>query len=285
MVKLAMIQLQGAYEKAKNVEKACARVGEAARQGAQIICLQELFNTIYFCYQENPKYNEWAEPIPGPTTDAVAEVARREGVVVIVPLFESDRDERGETAHYNAAAVLGPKGELIGKYRKNSIPLSKKLMATSGNEKFYFRNGNLGFPVFPTPFGINIGILLCYDRHFPEASRCLALNGADVMFVPTATWAVSKPIWPIELQAHAVFNQFFVGGVNRVGYDEGGNPEADFFGSSMFVSPTGEILATASDTDEDIVYLEPDVELIRQVRDAWGCYRDRRPDAYHALVR
>ena len=279
MAKVAMIQMSGARDKAKNIEKACTLIRQAAQQGARIICLQELFNTVYFCITEVPEYFSWAETIPGPTTDRIAEVARQEHVVVIAPIYEQDRTVKG--IRYNAAAVIGTEGELIGVYRKNSIPLVKT-ETTSGNEKFYFNLGNLGFPVFPTPFGVNVGILICYDRHFPEGSRSLALNGADIMFAPTATWGISRPIWEIELKGHAVFNLFYVGGVNRVGYDEGDSPK--WFGTSMFVNPRGEILAQASDEHDDIVYTELDLGLIEQVRNAWGLYRDRRPDAYGALV-
>ncbi|MGD9764633.1 MAG: nitrilase-related carbon-nitrogen hydrolase [Candidatus Binatia bacterium] len=281
VVKVAMIQQQGAYEKEKNVAKARQYIRQAAQNGARIICLQELFNTIYFCFEENAKYFDWAETIPGPTTDAIAEVARQEGVVVVCPIYERSADVKA--VRYNAAAVLGAQGELMGIYRKHSIPLVRT-ESLSANEKFYFNVGNTGFPVFQTPFGVNVGIVICYDRHFPEGPRSVALNGADIMFVPTATWGMSRPIWEIELKGHAVFNLFYVGGVNRVGLDERGNPKGNFYGSSIFVTPLGEITATASDQHDDIIYSDVDTGVIERIRDDWGLYRDRRPDAYGALA-
>lgn len=297
MVRVAMIQMQGAYDKAQNIEKAGRYIREAAARGARIICLQELFNTIYFCFEENPKYFEWAEPIPGPTTQAIGEVARREGVVVVAPIYEEDKGSRG--TRYNSAAVIGTDGELVGIYRKNSIPLVDT-PTTFGNEKYYFASGNLGFPVFPTPFGVKLGIVICYDRHFLEGVRSLALHGADLMLAPTATWGLFRPVWEAELQAHAVFNQFYVGGVNRVGYDEKGTRgkvvdrggveepcgerKGFFFGSSIFVSPTGEVVGSASEEAEETIFLDLDLALIEKLRSEWALYRDRRPDTYRRLV-
>ena len=280
VVKVAMIQQHAFYEKEKNVETACRHIREAVKNGARIICLQELFNTIYFCFEEKAKYFEWAETIPGPTTDAIAEVARQEGVVIVCPVYE--RAAGVKAVRYNAAAVIGTQGEIMGVYRKHSIPLVRT-ETISANEKFYFSVGNKGFPVFQTPFGVNVGMVICYDRHFPEGPRSVALNGADIMFVPTATWGMSRPVWEIELKGHAVLNLFYVGGVNRVGLDERGNPNGNFYGSSIFVTPTGEVTSVASDQHDDIIYTDVDTGIIERVRDDWGLYRDRRPDAYGRL--
>jgi beta-ureidopropionase len=169
----------------------------------------------------------------------------------------------------------------VGKYRKIQIPLVK-MASITGIEKYYFRPGNLGYPVWPTETGVKVGTVICYDRHFPEGPRALALGGCDLMFVPTAT-AAGANIWELELQGHAVANLMWVGGLNRVGVDKGGGP-ADFYGRSFFASPTGEIVAQLGNEDDAILYSEIDTEVSAQLRDEWGFFRDRRPDAYGALV-
>lgn len=278
MVKAALVQLHLSNDKQENVGKASEFVRRAAGQGAKVICLPELFNTIYFCFAEDPKFYELAEPIPGPTIDAMAKVAQEEKIVLVAPIYEKVM----KGVMHNTAAVLGPDGELIGRYRKNNIPLVRT-PETSGDEKYYFKPGDLGFPVFPTPFGVTIGIVICYDRHFPEGPRILALKGADLLLVPIATLGISQPIFELELRAHAVANGFFVGGVNRVGADEGGFP-GRFFGSSIFVNPKGEITAQASDKEDDIIYADIDLEMIEYFRDAWCFFRDRRPDIYGPIA-
>ena len=217
LTKAAMIQFTGAFEKEKNIAKAEQYIAEAVANDAKIVCLQELFNTTYFCYTENPEFWSLAEPIPGPTIDHMCEVAKQHGIVLVAPIYE--QAIKGEL--YNTAVVIGPDGQIMGKYRKTSIPLVKTA-SLIGNEKYYFKPGNLGFPVWQTPFGVNVGVMICYDRHFPEHARLLALNGADLVFVPTATGGMSRYLWEIELQAHAIDNIYYVGGVNRVGFDEGG---------------------------------------------------------------
>lgn len=278
MVKAALIQQQCTLEKKENIKKAIGHIREASSKGAKIICLQELFNTIYFCYEANKKYYDWAEPIPGPTIDEIREVARTEKVVIVAPIYEMEM--KGEL--YNTAVVIGPNGEIMGKFRKMSIPYMTGLIL--GMEKFFFKPGNLGFPVFPTPFGINIGILICYDRHFPEAARALALAGADLVLIPTATAGGTRYLWEIELRAHAVDNIYYVGGVNRVGKDVGGS-ENLFYGSSLFVNPKGEILAQAGSDQDEIIYCDIDLSIISALRNEWGFFRDRRPDAYEIVCR
>ena len=279
MEKIALVQMTGALDKAKNLEKAAHHLRTAAQGGARIVCLQELFNTVYFCRQDDSTNFEFAETIPGPSTDAIGKIAREQQIVVIAPIYEQDATLKGR--RYNSAAVIGTDGEVEGVYRKHSIP-NVCTESIAANEKFYFAPGNLGFPVFPTSFGVKFGLIICYDRHFPEHSRSIALNGADILFIPTCTWGMSQPIWEIELKGHAVFNLFYVAGVNRVGQDEG--ESASCFGSSMIINPRGEVIAKASDRDEEVLFGDIDLDMISKVRSDWGLYRDRRPETYGALV-
>jgi N-carbamoylputrescine amidase len=252
----------------------------AAGRGARIICLPELFSTMYFCVETRREYFDWAEPIPGPTIDRVRAVARETGTVIIAPIFERAPDGR----FFNAAAVIGPDGEVLGQYRKSSIPFMDRARSAEprGNEKFYFTPGDLGFPTFPTPFG-RLGILICYDRHFPEGARVLGLGGAEIVFVPTATSRMTRYLWDLELRAHAVTNIYYVCGVNKVGVDVGGSAR-DHHGASMIVSPRGEILAEASATTEDVAIADVDLGVLPGLRELWGYYRDRRPEMYGPVV-
>jgi beta-ureidopropionase len=279
-VKIAGVQFVGNIDREANVQTAIRMVREAARQGARIVCLSELFNTMYFCVETRREYFDWAEPIPGPTIERMAAVARETGIVLIAPIFERAADGR----FYNAAAVIDPDGRVIGKYRKSSIPFMDVARSTEprGNEKFYFEPGDLGFPTFATPFG-RIGILICYDRHFPEAARVLGLDGAEIVFVPTATTRMTRYLWDIELRAHAVANVYYVCGVNKVGVDVGGSAR-DHHGASLIANPRGEIMAQGSDTKEDIVIADVDLSVIPELRALWGYYRDRRPDMYGPVV-
>ena len=216
MLKIAGVQFIGQADKEANIETAIRLVRQAAAQGARIVCLPELFSTMYFCVETRREYFEWAETIPGPTIERMGAVARETGIVLIAPIFERTTDGR----FFNTAAVLGPDGALIGKYRKSSIPFMDvgRSNEPRGNEKFYFEPGDLGFPTFDTPFG-RIGILICYDRHFPEGARVLGLGGAEIVFVPTATTFMTRYLWDLELRAHAVTNVYYVCGVNKVGVD------------------------------------------------------------------
>jgi N-carbamoylputrescine amidase len=280
MVRIAGVQFVGHADKETNVRTALGMIREAADRGARIICLPELFSTMYFCVETRREYFDWAEPIPGPTIDRVSAVARETGTVVIAPIFERAPDGR----YFNAAAVLGPDGDVIGKYRKSSIPLMDTARSAEprGNEKFYFTPGDLGFPTFATPFA-RIGILICYDRHFPEAARVLGLGGAEIVFVPTATSRMTRYLWDLELRAHAVTNIYYVCGVNKVGVDVGGSAR-DHHGASMIISPRGEILAQASDTASDMAVADVDLAVLPGIRELWGYYRDRRPDMYGPVV-
>ena len=275
MLKIAGAQLTGHVDKAVNLDKATRMVREAAGQGARIVCLPELFSTMYFCVERRPEYFEWAEPIPGPTTDRMGALARETGTVLICPIFERN----GET-YYNAAAVIGPDGSVIGKYRKSSIPFMDRARSREprGDEKFYFAPGDLGFPTFDTPFA-RIGILICYDRHFPEAARVLGLGGAEIVFVPTNTTRMTRYLWDVELRAHAIANVYYVCGVNKVGVDVGGSTR-DHHGDSLIANPRGEVIAQASATEEGLVMAGVDLSVIPELRALWGYYRDRRPDLY-----
>lgn len=212
--KCALIQQHFGSDRATNVEHGADLVRRAAADGAEIICLPELATHNYFCEVANPDYFEFAEAIPGPSTRVMQAAARDASAYVIFPLYERDLSD-GQL--YNTAVVIDRNGEIAGKYRKNMIPLTATGPHVPGaNEKYYFRPGNLGYPVFPTDLGITIGITICYDRHFPEGVRSLALAGADVIFAPVATGS-GRSIWELELQGHAIANLLWVGGVNRVG--------------------------------------------------------------------
>ncbi len=280
MLKIAGVQFIGQAEKEANILTAIRLVRLAAQQGARMVCLPELFNTMYFCVETRQEYFDWAEPIPGPTTDRMGALARETGIVLIAPIFERTTDGR----FFNSAAVIGPDGAVIGKYRKSSIPFmdASRSPEPRGNEKFYFSPGDLGFPTFDTPFG-RIGILICYDRHFPEAARVIGLGGAQILFVPTATTFMTRYLWDLELRAHAVANIYYVCGVNKVGIDVGGSTR-NHFGNSMVINPRGEILAQASDVGDDIAIAEVDLSVIPELRSLWGYYRDRRPDRYGPLL-
>ena len=277
-MRASLIQMSTEYDKEKNVLKAERLVREAADDGAQIICLQELFHTIYFPYELESRHLDLAEPLDGPTMDAMRELARETGTVLVAPIYEKALDG----LLYNTAPVIGPDGGLIGIYRKSHIPIVK-VETLTGVEKYYFTPGDTGFVTFPTPFDVTLGILICYARHFPEGARMLALNGAQIIFVPTATTGMSRYLWELELQAHAVDNVYYVGGVNRVGIDQGGS-ESHFYGSSMWVDPKGQIVAQASDEHDEVLTLDLDLAVIPGIRNDWGFFRDRRPDLYGGLA-
>jgi beta-ureidopropionase len=273
----ALVQMQFKRDRAQNIQRGADLVRQAGREGAQIICLPELATSIYPAYVEDPAYREWAEPVPGPATEAIAAAAAEVGAYVVYPLYE--RTEEGRL--FNTAVFIDPAGEIVGRYRKNSIP-DVRMAVMMGMEKFYFEPGDLGYPVFETELGINVAVTICYERHIPEGPRSLALGGADVIFVPTATGA-GRELWDVELRGHAIANLLWVGGVNRVGRDEDGS-DAEFWGSSFFSSPAGEVVASAGDDGEAIVHAEIDTELSRRLREDWGFFRDRRPEIYGSIT-
>jgi len=257
-------------------DKTVAMIEQAAEKGAQVTCLQELFNGPYFCCEQDAKWYELTEPVPdGPTVKLMQEVAKKHEMVLVVPVYEEDLPG----VYYNTAAVIDADGSYLGKFRKMHIPQA----APGFWEKFYFRPGNLGYPVFDTRIG-KVGVYICYDRHFPEGARCLGLNGAEIVFNPSATVAgLSEYLWKIEQPAHAVANQYFVGAINRPG-TEAPWKFGEFYGQSYFCDPRGQFLAEACRDDDEIVIADMDFELIRQVRNTWQFFRDRRPETYDSVV-
>lgn len=263
------------YDKVVNLGKAVEYVRVAAEKGAELVCLQEFFNTTYFPAEIDERHFDLAELIPGPSTEPLMEVAREHRIVIVASLYE--RVFAGE--YFNTSAVIGASGDLIGIYRKSSIPVTKTA-TLEGHEKFYFKPGNTGFRTFDIGLGPRLGVLICYDRHFPEAARALALRGAELILVPATTSGMSRPAWELELRAHAMQNMCFVGGVNRVG-DEGGY---DWYGSSVWIGPRGDVLVQAGDRDDEILVADLDFAEVESVRREWGFFRDRRPDLYTVLT-
>ncbi len=256
------------------LEKHLPMIHEAGKQGVQILCLQEIFNGPYFCPSQDRRWYDAAEPVPGPTLDKLVPLAKKYQMVMVVPLYE--REQAG--LYYNTAAILDADGSYLGKYRKTHIP-----QVAGFWEKFFFRPGNLGYPVFKTRYA-TIGAYICYDRHFPEGARALGLNGAEIVYNPSATVAgLSQYLWKLEQPAHAVANGYFVGALNRVGSEAPWNI-GKFYGNSYFCDPRGQIIACASEDKDELVVAELDLDMIEDVRRTWQFFRDRRPDAYRALV-
>ena len=247
---------------------------DAAAQGAQIIGFQEVFNAPYFCQVQEAEHYKWAESIPGPTTERFQALAKELGIVIVLPIYELE----SAGFYYNTAVVIDADGSYLGKYRKHHIPQVKGFW-----EKYYFKPGNLGWPVFDTAVG-KVGVYICYDRHFPEGWRALGLAGAEIVYNPSATSrGLSAYLWQLEQPAAAVANEYFVAAINRVGVEEYG--DNDFYGTSYFVDPRGQFVGdVASDKEEELVVRDLDLDLIEQVRQQWAFYRDRRPDAYGPLV-
>ena len=255
-------------------EKHVPLIEQAGTAGVQVLCLQELFNAPYFCPSQDARWYDAAEPVPGPTTEALAPLAAKHGMVIIVPVYE--RAQAG--VYYNSAAVLDADGSYLGKYRKNHIPHTAGFW-----EKYFFKPGNLGYPVFETRHA-TIGVYICYDRHFPEGARLLGLHGAEIVFNPSATVAgLSQYLWKLEQPAHAVANGYFMGCINRVG-EEPPWRIGRFYGSSYFVDPRGNFLAEASEDRDELVVADMDLEMIEEVRRVWQFYRDRRPETYGPMA-
>ena len=252
-------------------------IDEAAARGVQILCLQELFYGPYFAAEQDPRWYHFTERVPdGPTLRLMQEVAKKHAMVMVVPVYE----EEAKGVYYNTAAVFDADGSYVGKYRKNHIPHCLPAFW----EKFYFKPGNLGYPVFKTQFA-TIGVYICYDRHFPEGGRLLGLHGAEIVFVPSATTTGhSDNLWKIEQTAMAIANGYFVGTNNRVGREAPWN-FGEFYGSSYFCDPYGQILAQGSRDRDELVTADLDLDLIDKVRAHWQFYRDRRPESYEVISR
>jgi beta-ureidopropionase len=263
--------------KERMIEKHLTYIKQAADNGAQLVCMQEIFTGPYFCAEQQIRWYDSTEEIPnGPTIRLMQDVARKHRVALIVPIYEREQDG----VYYNTAAVLHNDGSYLGKYRKTHIPH----VAPGFWEKFYFRPGNLGYPVFDLGFA-KIGVYICYDRHFPEGARALGLNGAEIVFNPSATVAgLSEYLWKLEQPAHAVANGYFIGAINRVGTEAPWNI-GEFYGSSYFCDPRGQIFAQASRDRDEVLTADLDLDMIAEVRKTWQFFRDRRPDMYADLVK
>jgi N-carbamoylputrescine amidase len=281
-VRIALVQMSCVENPQENLDKAQERIRQAAAGGANIVCLQELFTTLYFCQTEEYEPFGYAEPIPGPSTAALQELAAELGVVIVASLFEI----RAKGVHHNTAAVIDADGRYLGKYRKMHIPDDPGFY-----EKFYFIPGDLGYKVFQTKFGA-IGVLICWDQWYPEAARLTALRGADILFYPTAIgWATSetsdtvrasqRQAWKTSHLGHAVANGVFVAAANRAG-TEG---ELEFWGNSFVSDPFGQVIAEAAHNDEEILYADCDLSKIAFYRSHWPFMRDRRIDSYGDITR
>ena len=280
-VTVGLVQMSCSTQPEENLAKAVAQINQAARQGAQIICLQELFRSRYFCQSEDNECFRLAEPIPGPTTEVLSQIAAEREIVLIGPLFE----KRAEGLFHNTAVVIDANGTLVGKYRKMHIPDDPLYY-----EKFYFTPGDLGFQTFQTRYA-RIGVLVCWDQWFPEGARLTALGGAQILFYPTAIgWHLAEKAkarqaqheaWELVQRGHAVTNGVYVAAVNRVGTEDG----LQFWGASFFSDPFGRLLARASQEAEETLVMSCDLGKIDTIRQHWPFLRDRRIDAYGNLTR
>jgi N-carbamoylputrescine amidase len=259
-----------------NIEHQMKLVDQAGKQGVQILCLQEVFNTPYFCAEQTTKWYDATEKVPdGPTIKLFQDVSKKYSMVTIVPIYEVEHTG----IYYNTAAVIDADGKYLGKYRKTHIPQ----VAPGFWEKYYFKPGNLGYPCFDTAYA-RIGVYICYDRHFPEGARALGLNGAEIVFNPSATVAgLSEYLWKLEQPAHAVANGYYVGAINRPGFEDPWRI-GEFYGQSYFCDPRGQMLTVASRDKDELVVADLDMDKIKEVRDTWQFFRDRRPETYGALA-
>ncbi|MDP6975600.1 MAG: nitrilase-related carbon-nitrogen hydrolase [Acidimicrobiales bacterium] len=274
-VRAAIVQTAWTGDKESMIELHEKYLAEAAAAGARVMCFQELFYGPYFCQVQDAEFYSYTEAIPdGPTTRRFQELAAKHEMVLVLPMYEKEK----EGFLYNTAAVIDADGTYLGKYRKTHIPQVKGFW-----EKFYFRPGNLGYPVFDTAVG-KVGVYICYDRHFPEGWRALGLNGAQIVFNPSATSrGLSSYLWKLEQPASAVANMYYVGAINRVGVEDLG--DNDFYGSTYFVDPRGQFVGdVCSDRDEELIVRDLDLDRIDEVRNQWAFYRDRRPDMYDGIV-
>ncbi len=284
--RVGLVQMSCSLSPEENLEKAAGKVREAAARGAQIICLQELFRSQYFCREENAGLFDLAEPIPGPATDVMGKLAKELDVVIVSSLFE----KRAHGLYHNTATVHDAGGEMLGIFRKMHIPDDPLFY-----EKFYFTPGDLGFKNFDTKFA-RIGVLVCWDQWYPEAARLTALQGASILFYPTAIgWhpAEKEEYGPAQLDAwktiqrsHAIANGIYVAAVNRIGFEQGPSDAGlEFWGHSFLSDPFGRVLTEASDNQEEILVHECDPKLQDEVRRNWPFLRDRRIDAYGGITK
>ncbi len=259
----------------KMIEAHLPLIEEAGKKGVQVLCFQEVFDQPYFCPSQDAKWYAATESIPdGPTVKLMQELAKEHAMVIVVPIYE----EEITGVYYNCAAVIDADGSYLGKYRKTHIPHVGGFW-----EKFFFKPGNSGWPVFQTAY-CKLGVYICYDRHFPEGWRALALNGAEYIVNPSATVAgLSEYLWKLEQPASAVANGVYIGAINRVGTEAPWNI-GEFYGQSYFVNPRGQIEAIASRDKDELLVHEMDFDMIREVRNTWQFFRDRRPETYERLT-
>jgi len=250
-------------------------IEQAGKAGVNVLCLQEVFNQPYFCPSQDVKWYAAVEKIPdGPTVKLMQELAKKYSMVIVVPIYEEDMTG----VYYNTAAVIDADGKYLGKYRKTHIP-----QVAGFYEKFFFKPGNSGWPVFQTAY-CKLGVYICYDRHFPEGWRALALNGAEYIVNPSATVAgLSQYLWELEQPASAAANGCYIGAINRVGTEAPWNI-GRFYGSSYFVNPRGKIIAKASEDKDELLVADMDWDMVREVRNLWQFFRDRRPETYGPLT-
>ncbi|MBY0524392.1 MAG: carbon-nitrogen hydrolase [Gemmataceae bacterium] len=282
---IALVQMRCEPNPRANLDRAVARLREAAAAGARIACLPELFLSPYFCQREDPKLFDLAEAIPGPTSERLAQVARETSLVIVASLFE----RRMAGVYHNTAIVLDADGSLLGRYRKMHIPDDPLYY-----EKYYFTPGDLGFQMFPTRWG-RVGTLVCWDQWYPEAARLTALKGADILFYPTAIgWHPAEKAqfgesqhqaWELMQRSHAVANGVFVAAVNRVGHEGPADGGLEFWGASFVSDPSGTMLSRGSHDKEELLIVECDLRRVEDVRRNWPFLRDRRIDAYGDLTR
>ncbi|HXU68986.1 MAG TPA: carbon-nitrogen hydrolase [Polyangia bacterium] len=281
---IGLVQMRCGLDPRENLDKAADRVVEAAKQGAQIVCLQELFRSQYFCQKEDAATFDLAEPIPGPSTERLSKIAKDRGVVVIASLFE----RRAAGLYHNTAAILDADGAIRGLYRKMHIPDDPLYY-----EKYYFTPGDLGFRAHDTRFG-RIGTLVCWDQWYPEGARLTALRGADVLFYPTAIgwhpkekaeWgAAQASAWQTIQRSHAIANGVYVAAVNRVGHEGPSDGGIEFWGGSFVADPFGIVVKEGSRTEEEILVVECDRARVEEIRRNWPFLRDRRIDAYAPIT-
>ena len=281
MPRVAVAQFSGNVDWRENIAAVRRLALRAAEAGAGFVCFPELASTIYPAFTNDPELFRLAEPEDGPSVTAARAIAREAGLVLVYPFFEREGDH-----YYNSAVVFGGDGQRLTKYRKNTIPSGLgRLVGTGGSEEYYFRPGDLGFPVVQTELGYKLGLNICYDRNLPEPARCVALNGAELLCVPVTSTQRARSRWEMLLCARAVENVMYVAAPNRVGVDQGGAPGEFYFGESLIINPRGEIVAHASATEEDVVWADLDRDLLERQRKNWVFFTDRRPDQYAAIRR
>lgn len=281
MARIAVAQFTSVEDRGQSLDRAENLIAQAADAGAEIVAFHEIATTPYFCYRRDDRYFDWAEPIPGESTDRISAAAEKHGTHVLFPLYELDEDKR-----FNTAALIAPGEGVVQKYRKSHIPKSGDYEdEKGGDEDYYFEPGDTGFNVWDGPGGLKIGVLICYDRHFTEAQRAYGLKGANLIFVPTASYRkfIIETMWELELQAMAWQNTYFVAGINKVGPLYKGDPSKAYPGRSVIIDPEGTILARADD-QEGLITADLDLDSVKEKRQRLRFYEYRRPDLYGILT-